>query len=45
VLGAIAQARTLTVAQRQEYGGTGPMTAEPSFDPTSSSAPFCPKAE
>ncbi|MBK9032821.1 MAG: glycoside hydrolase family 1 protein [Myxococcales bacterium] len=29
VLGAIAGARALTTAQRQQYGGDGPMTAEP----------------
>jgi beta-glucosidase len=29
VLSAIAGARTLTAAQRAQYGGTGPMTAEP----------------
>ena len=29
VLGAIASARTLTTAQRQQYGGDGPMTVEP----------------
>ncbi len=45
VLGAIAQSRALTVAQRQEYGGTGPMTPEPAFDTTTASAPFCPKPE
>ena len=31
VLGAIAQARELTAAQRATYGGTGPMTPEPGF--------------
>jgi beta-glucosidase len=38
VLGEIAGARTLTVAQRRQYGGTGPMTPEPGApaDP-----PFC----
>ena len=29
VLGAIAGARALTTAQRQQYGGDGPMTPEP----------------
>ncbi len=29
VLGAIAGARTVTTAQRQQYGGDGPMTPEP----------------
>ena len=43
VLGAIAQRRAITVAQRQTYGGTGPMTVEPGFDTTTASAPFCPK--
>jgi beta-glucosidase len=31
VLGAIAGAREVTSAQRAQYGGTGPMTAEPGF--------------
>jgi hypothetical protein len=44
VLGAIAQSRALTVAQRQEYGGTGPLTPEPGFDTTDPSAPFCPQS-
>jgi hypothetical protein len=39
VLAAIAQARTLTTAQRKSYGGTGPMTPEPGFD----GDPFCNK--
>ena len=29
VLGAVAGARALTTAQRQQYGGDGPMTPEP----------------
>jgi len=39
VLGEIAKARTLTTAQRRNYGGTGPMTPEPGFDVD----PFCNK--
>jgi beta-glucosidase/6-phospho-beta-glucosidase/beta-galactosidase len=39
VLAAIAKARTLTGDQRQRYGGTGPMTAEPGF----AIDPFCGK--
>ncbi|HEX3474262.1 MAG TPA: family 1 glycosylhydrolase [Kofleriaceae bacterium] len=38
-LHAIASARQVTTAQRQRYGGTGPMTPEAGFPP----APFCPK--
>ncbi len=37
--GTIAKARTLTSAQRQMYGGTGPMTPEAGFDRD----PFCNK--
>ncbi len=33
VLGTIAGTRTLTAAQRGEFGGTGPMTPEPGVDP------------
>ncbi|MCE9571608.1 MAG: family 1 glycosylhydrolase [Deltaproteobacteria bacterium] len=33
VLGTIASTRTLTAAQRGQYGGTGPMTPEPGVDP------------
>ena len=32
VLGQIAAARTLTSAQRQAHGGTGPMSAEPGYE-------------
>jgi beta-glucosidase len=39
VLGEIAKARTLTVAQREEYGGKGPMTPEDGF----AEDPFCGK--
>ena len=38
VLGEIAEARTLTAAQRREHGGDGPMTPEPGW-PTDDS--FC----
>jgi beta-glucosidase len=38
-LHAIAAARQLTTAQRQRYGGTGPMTPEAGFQ----LSPFCPK--
>jgi len=34
VLGEIAAARTLTVAQREQYGGLGPMTPEPAVPDT-----------
>jgi beta-glucosidase len=41
VLGAIIKARTLTGAQRDKYGGTGPMTLEAGFqlDPTCRKVP------
>jgi len=39
VLGDIATARTVTKAQREDYGGTGPMTPEPDVE----SDPFCTK--
>jgi beta-glucosidase/6-phospho-beta-glucosidase/beta-galactosidase len=32
LFGELAKARTLTTKQRETYGGTGPMTAEPGFD-------------
>ena len=35
VFGSIAGSRTLTGAQRSQYGGTGPMTAEPNGGPNS----------
>ena len=41
VFGAIAQSRTLTQAQREQYGGTGPMTP----DPQGGSNAFCPQAQ
>jgi hypothetical protein len=37
VLHAIASTRRVTTAQRQRYGGTGPMTREPGVP----LAPFC----
>jgi beta-glucosidase len=39
VLGAIAKGRALTTQQRLDYGGTGPMTAEPG----ASDDPYCTK--
>jgi beta-glucosidase len=39
VLGEIAQTRSVTTAQRETYGGTGPMTAEPG----ASDDVYCPK--
>jgi beta-glucosidase len=39
VLRDIATARELTTAQRQTYGGSGPMTPEPGFD----GDPYCTK--
>jgi beta-glucosidase len=39
VFGAIASARELTTAQRTQYGGTGPMTAEAGYTPD----PLCTK--
>jgi beta-glucosidase len=41
VLHAIATARTITAAQRKQYGGTGPMTPEAGFtvDPTCAKVP------
>ena len=39
VLSAIAHARQITADERDTYGGTGPMTPEPGFEPD----PFCGK--
>jgi hypothetical protein len=33
VLSDIAHSRTVTTAQREQYGGTGPLTPEAGFDP------------